>query len=230
MKPPAGDRAGWRAGVRPRAAPAPAGPSRRTPARTGSADETGSRPGRAERRRATADGHQGRVFRSGCGSASSSSCVYGCRGLVSNYAVAPASASRPAYITHSRRAIADITPRSCVITITAIPRSWRSRSSSRSMPACTVTSSTVVGSWATGSRGSPPRRSRSRCAAACRRKSALGRSAAPAPGPEYGLFSGPGAPLLNRAPRRAVCRLPRITCLRPDSGRAAVDVSVRATG
>ena len=89
-----------------------------------------------------------------CGSASSSPRVYGCRGRASSSEVGPASASRPAYITNSRRAVADITPRSCVMTMTAMPRSRHSRSSSRRMPACTVTSRAVVGSSATSSRGS----------------------------------------------------------------------------
>ena len=43
------------------------------------------------------------------------------------------------------------------MTMTAIPRSRHNRSSSRRMPACTVTSSAVVGSSATSSRGSAAR-------------------------------------------------------------------------
>jgi hypothetical protein len=50
-------------------------------------------------------------------------------------------------------AIDDMTPRSCVIRITERSFSRRSRSRSRRMPACTVTSRAVVGSSAMRSFG-----------------------------------------------------------------------------
>src|ERR1700761_9151013 len=66
-------------------------------------------------------GTSGAAPASGWGSASSTRRGYGGRGWVISSEVGPASASRPAYITVSRAATADITPRSCVITMTAIP-------------------------------------------------------------------------------------------------------------
>ena len=59
----------------------------------------------------------------------------------------------PAYITMTRLALAAITPRSCVIRITAIFRSLRSASSRSRICAWIVTSSAVVGSSAISSLG-----------------------------------------------------------------------------
>ena len=90
---------------------------------------------------------------SGWGRAASRPAVYGWRAWLSTWPVCPDSTTRPAYITVSQSAIDDITPRSWVIITTESP-DWRRRlSSSRRMPACTVTSSAVVGSSAMRMRG-----------------------------------------------------------------------------
>src|SRR5437773_7178434 len=56
---------------------------------------------------------------SGCGSASMSPRVYGCRACPITWDVGPDSATRPAYMTVIESASADRTPRSCVIRMTA---------------------------------------------------------------------------------------------------------------
>ena len=69
-------------------------------------------------------------------------------------AVGPDSTIRPAYITSSRSQKLPTTPRSWLISRTALPCSAVIRSSSVSTCAWTVTSSAVVGSSAISSRGS----------------------------------------------------------------------------
>ena len=66
----------------------------------------------------------------------------------------PISAMRPAYITATRSQVSAITPMSCVISITAAPRSLQTRLSSWMICAWIDTSSAVVGSSATISLGS----------------------------------------------------------------------------
>ena len=96
-------------------------------------------------------------------------------------------------MTASRSASAEITPRSWVIISTARPRSRRSRSSSRRMPACTVTSSAVVGSSAMSSFGSHGQRRGDRDALP-HAAGELVRVAAPAPGAGRGCGPRPAAP------------------------------------
>ena len=65
----------------------------------------------------------------------------------------PASATLPMYITATRSAISAITPRSCVISRIAMPKSRCSAFISSRICAWMVTSSAVVGSSAMSSAG-----------------------------------------------------------------------------
>ncbi len=74
--------------------------------------------------------------------------VYGWRGCANSAFTGACSTMRPAYITTTRCAVSAITPRSCVISITAAPvRAFISSISAR-ICAWIVTSSAVVGSSA----------------------------------------------------------------------------------
>ena len=80
--------------------------------------------------------------------------VYGCAGWLITSCTGPISAMRPAYITATRSQVSAITPMSCVISMTAAPRSLQMRLSSWMICAWIDTSSAVVGSSATISLGS----------------------------------------------------------------------------
>ncbi|MPN61160.1 hypothetical protein SDC9_208894 [bioreactor metagenome] len=69
-------------------------------------------------------------------------------------AVGPLSTTLPPYITSMRSTFCAITPRSCEIRISAMPRSATSSWMSRRIWRCTVASSAVVGSSAMMSSGS----------------------------------------------------------------------------
>ena len=88
-----------------------------------------------------------------CGSAASSASVYGCSGRSKRSRAEACSTICPAYMTTMSFAVSATTPMSCVMMIT--PMSWVVRSSwnRSSTPACTVTSSAVVGSSAISSFG-----------------------------------------------------------------------------
>ena len=74
--------------------------------------------------------------------------VYGWRGRANSAFTGASSTLRPAYITTTRCAVSAITPRSCVMSMTAAPvRSFISSIRSR-ICAWMVTSSAVVGSSA----------------------------------------------------------------------------------
>ena len=80
----------------------------------------------------------------------------GCTGGSGGRTAPPRRASsmvRPAYMTTTRSAMSATTPRSCVMSRTAVPISARRLRSTSRMPAWMVTSSAVVGSSATSSRG-----------------------------------------------------------------------------
>src|SRR5262245_39135289 len=79
--------------------------------------------------------------------------VYGWLGWSKIGPMSPRSAARPAYITCTRSAIRAITPRSWVISTTAVFISRLIRCSTSRICACTVTSSAVVGSSAMSTSG-----------------------------------------------------------------------------
>ena len=120
------------------------------PARSGSADGTGSRSagrsGSADRRprAALCDSRPGTSL----GTAVSSPCVYGCRGFVNSSSVGACSTIRPRYITATRSATCRTTAMLCAISSTVSPSFSRSSSSRFSTVACTDTSSADTGSSA----------------------------------------------------------------------------------
>jgi len=87
------------------------------------------------------------------GRADNSAAVYGCRGSSKSVTVVPLSTTRPPYITSTRSVRPATTPRSCVTRIIAMFVSVRSRSITSRIWRCIVTSSAVVGSSASSSRG-----------------------------------------------------------------------------
>ena len=80
--------------------------------------------------------------------------MYGCIGCSNNEKTGACSAIRAAYMTTMSSAVSATTPRSCVIRITAVPRSACSSRIRSRICACVVTSSAVVGSSAMRSAGS----------------------------------------------------------------------------
>ncbi len=87
------------------------------------------------------------------GTAASNARVYSCCGAAKSAAVAACSTTSPARMTAISSAIADTTPRSWLTSSTAMPSS-RPRSATRSRTAaCVTTSSAVVGSSSTRTRG-----------------------------------------------------------------------------
>ncbi len=88
------------------------------------------------------------------GNAADSAWAYGWRAASYTRAAGPSSTTRPAYITASRSHVPASTARSWLIMMSPTPCSATSRSISRRICACTITSNAVVGSSATISRGS----------------------------------------------------------------------------
>ena len=88
------------------------------------------------------------------GEAAISRCVYGCVGHANNPAVAPCSTTSPRSITAIVPQYRAASPRSCVISIIAMPRSATSPANRSITVRCVVTSSPVVGSSAISRCGS----------------------------------------------------------------------------
>ena len=88
------------------------------------------------------------------GSEANSICVYGCCGARNSARARPISTISPAYITATRSASCATTPRSCVMSRIAMPRSACRRRSSSRICAWMVTSSAVVASSAISTSGS----------------------------------------------------------------------------
>src|SRR5690606_23661072 len=116
----------------------------------GSADGSGGSPARPR----GANRDDGSPIR---GKAADSAAAYGWRAAVYTSAAGPSSTTRPAYITASRSQVSASTARSWLIMIR--PTSWSATSPSISRRICAwiITSSAVVGSSATISRGSQAR-------------------------------------------------------------------------
>ena len=79
--------------------------------------------------------------------------VYGCLGSLKMFDADPISAITPAYITPTRSQVSATTPRSCVINRIEEPNWSRSPRMRERICAWMVTSSAVVGSSASSSRG-----------------------------------------------------------------------------
>ena len=163
----------WLPAARPPLAPAGSstmpgrhlGQQRRRPTQS-PATASGSADGRRSRRStAIAGGTWPRIGCSGsraCGrAAASSAAARGYRdgaGVAKSCVDRPLSTTRPSYITATRSAISATTPRSWVMSITAMPSSRLSSLISSRICAWVVTSSAVVGSSAISSSGSQAER------------------------------------------------------------------------